>query len=113
MILTGSKCSGKMSFYERDNHLEHPRTETSDGAESTLGGTAHGSRSSRAAQPVRTAGETTLCSVSKGRRCCAGPWESRQEAGTSDKCGGTTPGDRTGKHDLCRVQLPASARSVG
>jgi len=30
MILTGYKCSGKMSLYERDNHLEHPRTETSD-----------------------------------------------------------------------------------
>ena len=43
-----------MSFYERDNHLEHPRTETSDGASATLGGTTHGSRSGRAAQPVRT-----------------------------------------------------------
>src|SRR6266852_5756319 len=63
MILTGYKCSGKMSFYERDNHLEHPRTETRDGAESTLGGTTHGSRSGRAAQAVRTTGETTRTSV--------------------------------------------------
>src|SRR2546426_548043 len=100
MILTGYKCSGKMSYYERDNHLEHARTETSDGAESTFGGTTHGSRGGRAAQPVRTTGETTVCSVSKGGRCCAGPWESRQEANTEYQCGGTTPGDRTGKHDL-------------
>src|SRR6266568_8833626 len=104
MILTGSKCSGKMSIYERDTDLEHPRTETSDGTKSTLGGTAHGSRSGRAAQPVRTAGETTVCSVSKGGRCCAGPWESRQEAGTNDQGGGTTSGDRTGHDDLCRMQ---------
>src|SRR5205809_6819772 len=113
MILTGYKCSGKMSSYERDNHLEHPRTETSDGAKSTLSGTAHGSRSGRAAQPVRTTGETTVCSVSTGGRCCAGPWESRQEARTNDQRGGTTPGDRTGHDELRRMQLPTSARSVG
>src|SRR5260370_39745758 len=113
MILTGSKCSGKMSFYERDNHLEHPRTETSDGAFATLGGTTHGNRGGRAARPVRTTGETTLCSVSKGGRCCAGPWESRQEAGTSDQRGGTTAGGRVGKHDLCGMQLATCTRSVG
>ena len=67
MILTGDKCSGKMSFYERDNYLEHPRTETSDGAFATLGETTHGSRSGRAAQLVRTTGETTVCSVSRVR----------------------------------------------
>ena len=38
-----------MSMNERDTHLEHPRTETSDGASATLGGTAHGRRSGRAA----------------------------------------------------------------
>jgi hypothetical protein len=60
-----------MSSYKGDNHLEHPRTETSDSTESTLSGTAHGVRSGRAAQPVRTTGETTVRSVSKGGRLLA------------------------------------------
>src|SRR6266849_3484797 len=35
MILSGAKCSVKMSYYEgRDNHLEHAGTETSNGLES-------------------------------------------------------------------------------
>jgi hypothetical protein len=53
-------------MYERDNNLEHSRTETNTGAFATQSGTAHGSRSVRGAQAIRTTGETTECSVSKG-----------------------------------------------
>src|SRR5258707_15291975 len=113
MILTGYKCSVKMSSYEGDNHIEHPRTKTSDGAESTLGGRAHGGRSGRAPHPVRTTGETTPGSVSKGGRCCASPWESRQQARTQYQGGRATPGKRTAHHDRSRRQLPTPARSVG
>ncbi len=60
-----------MSLYERDNYLEHPRTETSAGASATRSGTAHGSRSRRATQLVRTTGETTLCSVSNRKEGAA------------------------------------------
>src|SRR5258707_1221579 len=71
MILTGYKSSVKMPSYEGDNHIEHPRTKTSDGPESPLGGRAHGGTSCRATYTVRTTGETTTRIVSQSARSYA------------------------------------------
>src|SRR5260370_24278464 len=86
MILSGVKCSGKMSFYEgRDNHLEHARTETSDGLESDPSWAIERGTSGRSLRPVSSTRATHLGGLSKGGARRARPWEPRSQARSSDQ----------------------------
>ena len=112
MIMSGCKCSVKMSVYERTD-VDDQRAIEDTGIERSDRGQGDGGPVGEADGSERAPCVATTGSIPRGGSSCRGSQEQGEKACSHHVPEDTTEGDGAGRGSLCRTQPHPSDRDAG